>query len=82
MSSFARSRREKSLVSIVAIPQLSSRKWEITPPGCAQATKDAQTGDQPIYAPNQEEGEMKKNCYAYILPVEYYGNQHDFISFS
>ncbi len=27
--------------------------------------KDTQTGDQPICVSYQEEGEMKKNCYAY-----------------
>ena len=36
--------------------------------------KDAQTGDRPVCASNQEEGEMKKNCYGYIILGLYYGN--------
>jgi hypothetical protein len=71
ISSIARARREKSLCAIFWHHLLSKN-----------VTKDAQTGDQPIYASYQEEGEMKKNCYAYILPEGYYGNHRSFVYFS
>ncbi len=37
-------------------------------PDIDKKQKGTQTGDRPVCVPNQEEGEMKKNCYDYIIP--------------
>ena len=47
----------------------------------SEKTKDTQTGDQPICVPYQEEGEMKKNCYALIIHGRCYGNNGYFMKF-
>ena len=82
INSMARSFLENSLPFSCSTMSSSFRAVCANDNRSSTQKKDTQTGDQPVCVPYQEEGEMKKNCYGYIVHDGYYRSHRTFVSFS